>query len=384
MATGVKQQQRRGTAVEWNTANHVLDEGELGVTTDTGIIKIGDGVNGWNDLPVAFGSEYLPLLGKAVDSELLDGIDSSGYFKTADATTAATADKLAKRDATGKLKAATGTTADDVVNFDQMVAADVVSKQILISRTVTAAFTLALTDVGKTILVDNSSYTTFACNIPLNASVAFPVGSVVTVITTNKGPTTLTPAGGVNFTGPTALPGGVSSVVLVKIAEDWWLVHDIKYSAPPVLRRKIKEGSDNTLTSGIFQRMRLDGADVSGYGNNFDTLGTNEQYDSSTDLYRAFVRRAGIYFVKAQVSLEQATASRFFIQLRINNTEYDLGLGFHLGGASECGSMFSTEIPLAVGDYVEVWTYYDGGGTRTVVDSPYASSIFEWCWQRPL
>jgi len=38
---------RRGTAAEWNSANPVLDEGELGFATDTGEMKIGNGSDSW-------------------------------------------------------------------------------------------------------------------------------------------------------------------------------------------------------------------------------------------------------------------------------------------------------------------------------------------------
>src|SRR5687768_1766179 len=152
MATGVQQQQRRGTAAEWATADYVLAAGELGVTTDTGIIKIGDGVNGWNDLDAAFGSAYLPILGKAADSELLDGISSSGFYQTADATTAATGDKLVKRLSDGRAKVAAGSASDDAVNFLQMNNAD------------TATYNLAVLDARKTLISRtlSNATTTFA------------------------------------------------------------------------------------------------------------------------------------------------------------------------------------------------------------------------------
>jgi hypothetical protein len=41
---------RRGTAAEWTLANPVLAEGEIGIETDTGKHKIGDGTTEWGDL----------------------------------------------------------------------------------------------------------------------------------------------------------------------------------------------------------------------------------------------------------------------------------------------------------------------------------------------
>lgn len=41
---------RRGSMQDWLIANPILDSGELGFETDTGRIKIGDGVSYWNTL----------------------------------------------------------------------------------------------------------------------------------------------------------------------------------------------------------------------------------------------------------------------------------------------------------------------------------------------
>lgn len=46
MAT--RMQQRRGTALEWLTADPVLAAGEIGFETDTNSFKIGDGINNWS------------------------------------------------------------------------------------------------------------------------------------------------------------------------------------------------------------------------------------------------------------------------------------------------------------------------------------------------
>lgn len=42
--------QRNGTATQWTTANPTLAEGEMGVETDTGKFKIGNGTQNWNAL----------------------------------------------------------------------------------------------------------------------------------------------------------------------------------------------------------------------------------------------------------------------------------------------------------------------------------------------
>ena len=42
---------RGGTEYEWDTAGPTLRAREVGVTTDTHRLKVGDGVNAWADLP---------------------------------------------------------------------------------------------------------------------------------------------------------------------------------------------------------------------------------------------------------------------------------------------------------------------------------------------
>lgn len=49
----VQIQFRRGTAAQWTAANVTLAEGELGLETDTSLIKIGDGDTPWNSLAYA-------------------------------------------------------------------------------------------------------------------------------------------------------------------------------------------------------------------------------------------------------------------------------------------------------------------------------------------
>jgi hypothetical protein len=41
---------RRGTASQWTAANPILGQGEPGYETDTGLLKIGDGLTSWNSL----------------------------------------------------------------------------------------------------------------------------------------------------------------------------------------------------------------------------------------------------------------------------------------------------------------------------------------------
>jgi hypothetical protein len=47
----VRIQFRRGTESQWTSANPALSSGEFGFETDTGLFKIGNGTDVWDDLP---------------------------------------------------------------------------------------------------------------------------------------------------------------------------------------------------------------------------------------------------------------------------------------------------------------------------------------------
>jgi hypothetical protein len=46
----VQIQLRNDTSTAWASGNPILAEGEIGIETDTRLVKLGDGINNWNDL----------------------------------------------------------------------------------------------------------------------------------------------------------------------------------------------------------------------------------------------------------------------------------------------------------------------------------------------
>jgi len=50
MSTLYRMYQRRGTALQWETANTILNVGEIGFAYDTNVIKVGNGLTPWNTL----------------------------------------------------------------------------------------------------------------------------------------------------------------------------------------------------------------------------------------------------------------------------------------------------------------------------------------------
>jgi hypothetical protein len=81
MAT-VRIQLRRGTASEWTAVDPVLAAGEMGLETDTGDFKFGDGSSAWSALSYSLGNaidDYIPLSEKGV-ADGVATLDSSGLI----------------------------------------------------------------------------------------------------------------------------------------------------------------------------------------------------------------------------------------------------------------------------------------------------------------
>jgi len=150
---------RRGTASQWTTTNPVLAAGELGLETDTGYLKAGNGSSLWTSLTYINQIPF-PLI-----------------------TT----------------NAQSGTT-----------------------------YTLALSDGQKNVELNNSAAITVT--IPLNATVAFPIGTQIQLLQTGAGQVTVAATAGVTINSNPGLKlrGQWSAATLIKRASDTWvLVGDI-------------------------------------------------------------------------------------------------------------------------------------------------------------
>ena len=163
-------QVRRGTAAQWTSANPTLAAGEWGYETDTGKVKIGDGTTAWNSEP---------------------------YIGAGDVTL------------TGTQTLTNNTLTAPVIT--------------IATSAQTASYTLVLTDQSDLVEISNASANTLT--VPLNSSVAFPVGTTITVLQTGAGQTTITPTGGVTINGTPGLKlrAQWSSATLIKRATDTWV-----------------------------------------------------------------------------------------------------------------------------------------------------------------
>ena len=85
-------------------------------------------------------------------------------------------------------------------------------------------YTLVLTDVGKFIDMDKATAVTLT--VPLNSSVAFPIGTQIIIRQKGVGQVTVTPIGGVTLNNANGLItyGQYSVVALIKLATDTWAI----------------------------------------------------------------------------------------------------------------------------------------------------------------
>lgn len=267
MADGTRMQQRRATEADWNTSEYVLQPGELGITTDTSIIKIGNGTSPWNELPIAFESEYLPLLGTAANSELLDGVSADFFVKFADTSVAPEADSYVQRTNDGRVKGADATESDDLVTLDQQDTAIenavALARRETIIRTVTTGTTAALTDIASTIAVNHSSLTTqVTVTIPTNATTAFPVGSWFDVCAIGEGPAKVIPVSGtVTIRGKVNVFPGYGMIRMTKIGTNEWLGTELSPGKRLPKIRLVRTGSTAYGAGGSYLNVPWDKVD---------------------------------------------------------------------------------------------------------------------------
>ena len=89
----------------------------------------------------------------------------------------------------------------------------------------TASYTLVLTDQNK--IVEMNIATANNLTVPLNSSVAFPIGTEITIMWYGAGQTTIVPTGGVTLrsnSGFLKIGARYTGVTLLKVGTNEWYV----------------------------------------------------------------------------------------------------------------------------------------------------------------
>lgn len=176
-------QNRRDTAANWTSNNPTLAAGELGLETNTTKYKIGDGTTPWNSLAYAYTAGAAGATGPTGPSGPAGPTGPTG--------------------ATGPQGV------NPATSFNQQTG---------------TTYTLVLADDSKGVELSNTSAITLT--VPLNSSVAFPIGAQITLVQTNTGQVTVVGAGGVtvNATPGLKLRAQWSSATLLQRATNSWLL----------------------------------------------------------------------------------------------------------------------------------------------------------------
>lgn len=200
-------QLRRGTAASWTSANPTLAAGEMGVETDTGKAKIGNGVTAWNSLSYSLTGATGTVTSITAGTGLSGGTITGSGTIAIDSTVATL---------TGSQTLTNKSLTDAKINLG--IDAE------------TASYTAILANNSQIVTMNNASANTFS--IPTDASVDFPVGTQITVLQIGAGQTTIQAVTSgtttINSTGGTAnapkLRARYSSATCIKLSANNWVV----------------------------------------------------------------------------------------------------------------------------------------------------------------
>lgn len=257
-------QLRRDTAANWASTNPILAQGEIGIATDNGKLKIGNGSSAWSSLSYFTGDisgvvlndlsdvtitsaangDFLRWNGSAWINDAVNlSTDTVGsYVESLVAGTGITLSNNSGEAATPTVNVDTSVIQARVTNVSdtEIGYLDGVTSSIQtqidskVSSTISinaqsASYTLVLSDKDKLVEIDNGSANNLT--IPPNSSVAFPVGTQINILQTGAGTTTLVAGSGVtvNATPGLILRARWSSATLIKRATDTWVaIGDLK------------------------------------------------------------------------------------------------------------------------------------------------------------
>jgi hypothetical protein len=205
-------QNRRDTAANWTSNNPTLAAGEIGLETDTAKYKMGDGATAWNSLAYAY------TAGAAGATGPTGPIGATGPTGVVGASGAT--GPIGVTGPTGPIGVTGPTGVSGPTGATGAGGVEAVNAQV------GTTYTFVLTDRDDLVTASNGSAQTYT--IPLNSSVAFPIGSLVNLIQIGTLQVTVVGAGGVtlNSTGATSSQpktrARYSVMTLIKAGTDTW------------------------------------------------------------------------------------------------------------------------------------------------------------------
>ncbi len=156
-----------------------------------------------------------------------------------------------------------------------------------------------------------------------------------------------------------ALNGALDNTNLASNAVTTAKITDASVTAPKIggqAYTRVYHNTTQSLSTGVFEVL------------SFNTV----RYERVDDMYDAAVssrltaRRAGLYAVGAHVTIGSGGAQARALHLRKNGTDYIARNYGHTGGTDSWSGSTSTEVELAIGDYVQAVAFQSTGGSVNV------------------
>ena len=244
MAVVTQIQVRRGTAAQWTSTNPTLGAGEQGFETDTLKLKIGDGSTAWNSLAYVATGAVGTVTSITAGTGLSGGTITTTGTIAIDSTVATLtgSQTLTNKTLTTPVISSISNSGTVTIPTGSVTLATLTGTETLTNKTLTdakinlgfdaetASYTAVLANNSQVVTMDNGSANTFS--IPTNASVAFPIGTQITVLQIGAGQTTIQAVTSgtttIQSTGGTAaqpkLRARYSAATCIKAGTDLWYV----------------------------------------------------------------------------------------------------------------------------------------------------------------
>ena len=354
MATRI--QVRRGSTSDWNTANPILNEGEIGYNTTLGAIKIGDGSSVWADLEYLVDAASLSTsLGSYIldsDKSAINGVAELDASKNILAP-ASIIFEGATADAFETTLEVTDPTADRTITLPN-VTGTVITTGNLSDITNIGVFSSTITMEGST--ANDFELTLSAGDPTADRTITFPDATGTVALTTDIAAGTVTETGTQTLTNKTLTSPVISGLTL---SDSGIVIEGSSADAHETTLTVTNPTSDRTITF----------PDATG------TVVLRDTTDTLTNKTLTSPVITGAVFNDGSIVFEGATANEFETTFSITDPTADRTITFPdatgtvalaanvaaLSGATFTGAVSGTDLTLSGNLTVN--------GTTTTIDS---------------